>query len=145
MATRAKATRKSKASGKKQSARKRSRQSPVRKRKPIRKKVAKKTLPKKARAKTGAKPKRAAKPARGAIRPRPTSVQPVSPEDRIGVVTHYYGHLSVATMRLEPGATLHVGDVIHIRGRTTDFTQRIKSLEVDHAAVGKWDPATISE
>ena len=33
-------------------------------------------------------------------------------------MTHYYSHLSVATLRLESG-TLRVGDVIHIRGHTT--------------------------
>lgn len=53
-------------------------------------------------------------------------------EQRVGVVTHYYSHLSVATLRLEPGTALRVGDVIHIRGQTTDFTQRVESLEVDH-------------
>ena len=50
----------------------------------------------------------------------------------IGVVTHYYSHPSVATMRLESG-TLRVGDVIHIRGHTTDFSQKVESLEVNHA------------
>jgi translation elongation factor EF-1alpha len=35
-------------------------------------------------------------------------------------------------MRLESG-TLRVDDMIHIRGHTTDFTQRVESLEVDHA------------
>jgi len=48
------------------------------------------------------------------------------------VVTHYYSHLSVATVRLEVG-TLRVGDVIHIRGHTTDFSQRVESLEINHA------------
>ena len=66
------------------------------------------------------------------VRPTPTpSAQPVPAEQRIGVVTHYYSHLSVATLRLEPGATLRVGDAIHILGHTTDFTQRVESLEVD--------------
>src|SRR5262245_44235227 len=54
-----------------------------------------------------------------AARPKPGQpAQPASREQRIGIVTHYYSHLSVATMRLEPGATLHVGDVIHICGHT---------------------------
>jgi hypothetical protein len=44
--------------------------------------------------------------------------QPAPPGERIGVVSHYYSHLSVATLRLESG-TLRVGDVIHIRGHTT--------------------------
>ena len=39
---------------------------------------------------------------------------PAEPGERIGVVTHYYSHLSVAIMRLESG-TLRVGDVINIR------------------------------
>jgi hypothetical protein len=44
--------------------------------------------------------------------------QPAPSEERIGVVTHYYSHLSVATLRLESG-TLRVGDVIHIRSHRT--------------------------
>src|SRR5262249_1024922 len=70
--------------------------------------------------------------AKTTITPAPQSA---SREQRIGVVTHYYSHLSVATVRLEPGTTLQVGDVIHIHGHTTDFTQKVGSLEVDHAAV----------
>jgi hypothetical protein len=30
---------------------------------------------------------------------------------------------------------LRVGDLIHIRGHTTDFSQRVESLEVGHAPV----------
>ena len=70
---------------------------------------------------------------------RPT--QPVSSEERIGVVTHYYSHLSVAAIQLEPGTTLRVGDVIHIHGHTTDFTQRVESLEINHAPVLEVQPA----
>jgi hypothetical protein len=61
-------------------------------------------------------------------------------EERIGVVTHYYNHLSVAIMRLESG-TLRVGDMIHIRGHTTDFTQRVESLQVDHAPATEVRPS----
>ena len=57
----------------------------------------------------------------------------------IGVVTHYYSHPSVATMRLESG-TLRVGDVIHIRGHTTDFSQKVESLEVNHASATEVGP-----
>jgi translation elongation factor EF-Tu-like GTPase len=65
--------------------------------------------------------------------------QPAPPGERIGVVTHYYSHLSVATLRLESG-TVRVGDVIHIRGHTTDFSQRVESLEVNHAQVAEVAP-----
>lgn len=68
------------------------------------------------------------------------ALQPAPWEQRIGVVTHYYNHLSVATMRLEVGSTLHVGDVIHIRGHTTDFTQKVESLELNHAPVSEVGP-----
>jgi hypothetical protein len=78
-------------------------------------------------------------PAPPAATPVGLSAQPTSQEERIGVVTHYYSHLSVATMRLESG-TLRVGDVIHIRGHTTDFTQRVESLEVNHAPANEVGP-----
>jgi hypothetical protein len=71
-------------------------------------------------------------------RPAPPA-QAAPPGERIGVVTHYYGHLSVAILRLESG-TLRVGDMIHIRGHTTDFSQRVESLEVDHASVTEVGP-----
>ncbi len=66
--------------------------------------------------------------------------QPTAAEQCIGVVTHYYSHLSVVAMQLEPGTTLRVGDVIHIRGHTTDFTQKVEALEVNHAPVTEVAP-----
>src|SRR6476646_8089646 len=76
-----------------------------------------------------------------AVKPPPSRpAQPSAAEQRIGVVTHYYSHLSVVAMQLEPGTTLRVGDVIHIRGYTTDFTQTVESLEVNHAPVTEVAP-----
>jgi acyl-CoA reductase-like NAD-dependent aldehyde dehydrogenase len=43
-------------------------------------------------------------------------------------------------MQLAPGTTLRVRDVIHIRGHTTDFTQKVESLEVNHAPVTEVGP-----
>jgi hypothetical protein len=75
-----------------------------------------------------------------AAKPMPSlPAEPAPPGDRIGVVSHYYSHLSVATLRLESG-TLRVDDVIHIRGHTTDFSQRVESLEVNHAPVTEVGP-----
>ena len=121
----------------------------VRKAKTIRKKAAKKAPPRLA-ARTKAKPtaKVAVKPRPASQRAQPEAVkppprrpaQPTATEQRIGVVTHYYSHLSVVAMQLEPGTTLRVGDVIHIRGRTTDFTQKVESLEVNHAPVTEVGP-----
>jgi putative protease len=86
-----------------------------------------------------------AKKARPAARPAAAKPVPVSPAalpppgERIGVVTHYFSHLSVAVVKLE-AATLRVGDTIHFRGHTTDFKQRVDSLEVNHASVPEVGP-----
>ena len=37
-------------------------------------------------------------------------------------------------------ATLRVGDTIHIRGHTSDFSQRVESLQVGHAQVNEVGP-----
>jgi hypothetical protein len=71
--------------------------------------------------------------------PQAAPPPPPPPGERIGVVTHYFSHLAVAVIKLE-SATLHVGDAIHIRGHTTDFSQRVESLQVDHAAVDEVGP-----
>jgi hypothetical protein len=113
-----------------------------RKTRKVRKKLAKKaparrTSPKKVRpaANAAIKPTPVSPPAQPVpATPTPTlPAQPAPPGERIGVMTHYYSHLSVVAMHLEPGTTLRVGDVIHIRGHTTDFTQKVESLEVNHA------------
>jgi hypothetical protein len=121
----------------------------VRKTRTIRKRAAKKAPPRRA-ARTKAKPtaKVAVKPRPVGQRAQPEAVkpppsrpaQPSAAEQRIGVVTHYYSHLSVVAMQLEPGTTLRVGDVIHIRGHTTDVTQKVESLEVNHAPVTEVGP-----
>jgi len=61
------------------------------------------------------------------------------PGERIGVVTHYFSHISVAVVKLE-NATLRVGDTIHFRGHTTDFKQPVDSLQVNHAPVQEVGP-----
>jgi putative protease len=52
----------------------------------------------------------------------------------VGVVTHYYGKISVAAVELTD-ADLRVGETIHVLGRSTDFTQAIHSLQIEHAPV----------
>ncbi len=77
--------------------------------------------------------------ARPAPKPRPAPVAPARPlplpgEEFIGVVTHYYGHLSVAAIRIEAG-TLRVGDTIRILGHTSDFRQRVDSMQIERQPV----------
>ena len=149
MATRTKARRKGKIKRKKTLASKvatRKKATAVRKTKATRKKAPKKAPVRRVSAKKARPTTKVAVEATPASAPaEPEAVSPIpglaaqptpptEPGERIGFVTHYYSHLSVAIIRLESGA-LRVGDVIHIRGNTTDFSQKVESLEVNHAPV----------
>lgn len=135
------AARKKAKSRPKKKAKAKRRQAPARKR-TVRRKAAKprkKVVAKRKPARKGAravvrKPRRAARPARV---PRVETL----PGERIGVVTHYFSHLTVAVLKLDPGVTLRVGDRIHIKGHTTDFGQRVDSLQVEHQPVMEVGPA----
>ena len=109
-----------------------------------RKTAAKRPAIRKKTLKVAKKPARKApirRAAAKAVRPKATPPpQPLAPGERIGVVTHYYGNVSVAIIKLEPGAALRVGDSIHIRGHTSDFGQRVESLQVGHAPVSEVGP-----
>jgi putative protease len=52
----------------------------------------------------------------------------------IGKITHYFSEIKVAVVKLS--GPLKVGDEIRITGgESTDFNQKIKSMQVDHKAV----------
>ena len=62
-------------------------------------------------------------------------------EQIVGTVSHYYGNLGVAGIDLS--ANLEVGDKIHILGHTSDFTQTVGSIQIEHEKVDsakKGDP-----
>ena len=54
-------------------------------------------------------------------------------EKEIGVVTHYFGHLSVGIVKLKD--SLKVGDTIHFKGHTSDFEQVVESMQIEHKDV----------
>jgi translation elongation factor EF-1alpha len=51
-------------------------------------------------------------------------------------VTHYYSHLGVAVIQVNKGE-IKVGETIHIKGHTTDFTQQIDSMEYEHQHIDR--------
>lgn len=55
-------------------------------------------------------------------------------EEQIGRISHYFGHIKVAAIELTDGS-LAVGDTIHIKGHTTDLTEPIKSIQIEHEQV----------
>ena len=117
------------------------------------KKAAKKKTPKKKASKKKVVKKKTArkKPAKKAshrtkpaLPPKSTMVEPGPPpggippveepaanEEALGTVTHYYSHLSVAVIQLNKG-TLKTGDMIHVKGHSTDFIQNVESMEYEH-------------
>ena len=55
------------------------------------------------------------------------------PEKKVGKVTHYFRNIQVAAILLED--ELRVGDTVHIKGHTTDFQQRVESMQVEHQSI----------
>lgn len=56
-------------------------------------------------------------------------------EKEIGIVTHYYGHLSVGIVKLQD--VLKVGETILIKGHTSNFTQPVESMQIEHTDVAE--------
>jgi translation elongation factor EF-1alpha len=55
-------------------------------------------------------------------------------EQLVGVVTHYFGKAQVAAIKITEGE-LQVGDTVHFVGHTSDFTQKLDSIQIDRAPV----------
>ncbi len=57
-------------------------------------------------------------------------------EKLVGKVTHYFTNIGVAVVEVTNGE-LKIGDKIHIKGATSDFEQKIESLQIEHENVEK--------
>ena len=55
-------------------------------------------------------------------------------EVEIGIVQDYFSKIGVAAIEITSG-TLKVGDKIHFLGHTTDFTDEVKSMQIEHESV----------
>ena len=51
-------------------------------------------------------------------------------EKKVGEVTHYWGKIAVAGIKLT--GALSQGDTIRIKGATTDFEQTVGSMQIEH-------------
>ncbi|UCD03864.1 MAG: translation elongation factor-like protein [Candidatus Woesearchaeota archaeon] len=54
-------------------------------------------------------------------------------EKEIGKISHFFSHISVAVIELTD--TLKVGDEIHVQGATSDFIQKVESMQIEHNQV----------
>ncbi|MCL5730276.1 MAG: translation elongation factor-like protein [Candidatus Pacearchaeota archaeon] len=50
-------------------------------------------------------------------------------EKEIGKVSMFFGKIGVAAVRIS--GSLSVGDKIHIKGHTTDFEQKVSSMQLE--------------
>ena len=55
-------------------------------------------------------------------------------EKRIGTVLDYFAKIGVLAFRVEEEG-LKVGDTIHVRGHTTDLTEKVTSMQIDRADI----------
>jgi putative protease len=55
-------------------------------------------------------------------------------EIEIGKVTHYFSKIGVAAIAITHDS-LKVGDTIHVKGHTSDFQQKVDSMQIDAVAV----------
>ena len=60
-------------------------------------------------------------------------------EEEIGKITHYFSKINVGVLELSRGK-LRVGDTIHVKGHTTDFYQKIDSMQIEHKPVDVAEP-----
>lgn len=51
----------------------------------------------------------------------------------IGVITHYFPKVRAAVVKLN--ASLSAGDMIKIKGHTSDFKQKAESIQIDRVAI----------
>ena len=59
-------------------------------------------------------------------------------EELIGTVTHWFGKISVIGISLS--GSLAVGDTIHIQGHTSDFEEKIASIQMEGDEVTEAGP-----
>lgn len=103
---------------------------------PLKSKAKKKKTIKKAVkkiSKSGVKKSAAKKKPLKKLAKKPASSVKKPKENIIGKVTHYFPHVRAAVIKLK--APLAVGDSIRIKGHTTDFTQKITSLQIDRTPI----------
>ncbi len=60
-------------------------------------------------------------------------------EEEIGRITHFFSKISVGVLELTKGE-LRVGDTIHFKGHTTDFYQKVESMQLEHSSVESAQP-----
>jgi len=62
-------------------------------------------------------------------------------EEEVGVIVKFFAKPSVAALKVTKGS-IRKGDILKYKGHTTDFTEDVKSMEIDNQPV---DEATVGD
>jgi len=54
--------------------------------------------------------------------------------EEAGVITHFFPKVDAAVVKLTKGA-ISVGDTIVIKGHTSDFKEKVQSIQLDHVPI----------
>jgi putative protease len=54
--------------------------------------------------------------------------------EKVGEITHYFPHVKAAVVTVLKGS-IRAGDDIYIKGHTTDFKEKIRSMQLDHTPI----------
>jgi len=60
-------------------------------------------------------------------------------EMQVGKVTHYFAKIGVALIEVTDGS-IKVGDEIHIKGHTSDFRQKVDSMQIEQDKIEMAEP-----
>lgn len=95
----------------------------------MKKKKVKKLVKKPVKKKTAVK-----KPAAKTKKKKATSIPRGASLEEAGVVTHYFPKVDAAVVKLTKSG-LSVGDKIVIKGHTSDFKEKVDSIQLDHEPI----------
>jgi translation initiation factor IF-2 len=57
-------------------------------------------------------------------------------EEQVGLVTNFYVKISVAAIKVTSGV-IRIGDRLHFKGHTTDFEEKVASMEIKNQLVNE--------
>ena len=68
--------------------------------------------------------------------PRPKAAVQKQEAVPLGEITHFFSRIQVVVVKISKGE-IAIGDRLHIKGKTTDFIQKVKSLQIESVDVKK--------
>ena len=76
------------------------------------------------------------KPAAKIKKKKASSIPADASLEEVGVITHYFPKVDAAVVKLTK-AGLSIGDKIVIKGHTSDFKEKVDSIQLDHEPIQK--------